>query len=408
MFLILFDKHSTLRARASIGGQPESISRHLRVLMISGIFYPKVDGSVIAVSNLLKSLHERGHNVELITRRFPETRATEKWMGIPITRVGPHKALLPHRILLSLNQVRVGLSLLKRNRADIIHAHGFSSLFAGLVLGRLHNIPVVAHFHGFQRLWHSKVRWKSGISLMLTYPIEKLLVNLADAIIAQSNALKTVLSQLYKANPSKIFVIPHVLDTKLFKYVPRRESNDLIILFVGSLLRVHGADLLIKAAPAVLKDFPQAKFMLIGKGPQRKYLKELVKSFHLENSVFLVGPIVKREELAGCYAESTVVVIPLYYEGYILSLVALEAMATGRPVVTTMKLDSELRESGVYSVSPDPDAIAQEIKEILLMSPKQYSEIGYSARRYVEKRCSAKVAVSTLSGVYGQLIRHSL
>lgn len=375
-------------------------SPHISVLVISGIFYPKVDGSVIAVSNLLESLQERGHNVYLITRKLPKTRAVEQWQNIPVTRVGPAGTSNSSRFLLSLNQAMAGFILMKRRHFDIIHAHGFASLFAGVLLSKAFHKPVIATFHGFQRLWYVGARWKPEYIFKLTYPLERFLVRNADAIIAQSQTLKETIVKLYEVGSEKVSVVPHIIHEREFPFTRRPSHLKPIVLFVGTLARVHGVDLLIKSAPAILSDLPQTKFIIVGKGPQREYLQKLVKDLHLEKSIFLIGSVFNRQKLAKFYVASSVVVIPLKYKGYILSLVALEAMSTGRPIITTMTLDAELRRYGVFETSTNPKQIAHSIKKILSLDEKEYNRLTFSVRKYVEEKCSKEVTVSQIEKIY--------
>lgn len=378
--------------------------RPLRVLMISGIFYPKVDGSVIAVGNLLRCLQERGHRVRLITRRLPGTMSTENWRDISVVRVGPSRPSFFHRLMLSLNQARAGFTLMKKENVDIIHAHGGNSLLAGLILSKLFCKPIIVTFHGFQRLWSRSVRWKRESTLKLTYPFGKILINSADAIIAQSHTLKNVIIRMYKINPNKVHVIPHVIDNGIFKFVPSISSVKPMVLFVGTLVRVHGADLFVKAAPIVLKDAPQTKFIIVGKGPQKEHLEKLIRDLKLQESVFLAGPIFDQNKLTKYYAAARVVVVPLKYKGYILSLVALEAMSTGRPVVTTMTLDPDLDKYGIRKAGFNEAELAHAIKEILFLDKKEYSALATSARKYVEERCSMEAVASKLENLYTRLI----
>jgi len=380
----------------------------LRVLMISSIFYPKVDGTVIAVSNLLRCLQEHGCILYLITRKLPGRVPMEGWQNISVVRVGPSFKSPISRLMLSLNQVRAGFSLMRSEHIDVIHAHGAHSLLAGLILGKLFHRPIVATFHGFQRLWLKGARWRPELSLALTYPIYKMLINNANAIIAQSYTLRKVIAQLYKIDPDKIHVIPHVIDEGRFEFVPNPLSEKPVVLFVGTLARVHSVDLLIKAAPIILKDVPQTKFVIVGKGPQREKLQRLIKDLNLEKFVFLFGPVFDQSKLTKYYASASVVVVPLKYRGYILSLVALEAMSTGRPVVTTMTLDPDLHKYGVYKAGFDPTELAQAIKEILFLNEKEYSALAASARKYVEEQCSKKVVASRVENLYRQLIKNIL
>lgn len=381
--------------------------RPLQVLMISSIFYPKINGTVIAVSNLLVTLKKHGCAVRLITHKLSGTMPAGRWQNIPIIRVGPSKKSPISRLILSLNQIRAGIELVKKEEIDVIHAHGSHSLFAGIILGKLFRRPVIITFHGFQRLWFKDVRWKPEWSLALTYPISKFLINNSNAVIAQSKTLKKVISNLYDVEPKKIHVIPNAIDEERFEFVSSPSTPEQIVLFVGSLTRVHGTDLLVKAAPTVLKVVPDAKFVIVGQGPQKESLNQLVKRLNLQNHVFLVGSISDRDKLAKEYASAKVVVVPLKYEGYIPSLVVLEAMSTGRPIITTMILDPELYNYGIRKSNFNPTELARAIVDVLLLNKEEYSALTNLARTYFIKQCSKEVIASQIEGLYSQMVKKS-
>lgn len=374
----------------------------LRILMISGTFYPEVNGTVIAVANLMRALRNRGHEVWLLTCVARGAPSKDLWQGMRVIRVGPKLGGLIGRLTLAVNQLYEGIKLM-REGFNIIHANGFNALIAGLILGRLFKVPVVATFHGFQRLWTKKARWRRGLTFSLTYPVEKFLLGQADKVIFQSRTLFNVIKETYYLRDIPAEIIPHPLDVSRFGFSEGNPEKP-TVLFVGSLIRVHGADLLIEAAPRIIEKIPDAQFIIVGGGPRHKYIEDLIKKLGISHSVKLVGRVTDPSVLAQIYAESTVVVIPLRYKGYILSLVAEEAMASGRPVVTTMTLNSELANNGVYMVKSDPEDIAKAIISVLRMDHEKYHQLRISARKYIEEFCAQEVVASKIERTYHELI----
>ncbi|MEM3466681.1 MAG: glycosyltransferase family 4 protein [Candidatus Jordarchaeales archaeon] len=376
----------------------------LRILMISGTFYPEVNGTVIAVANLMKALGNRGHEVWLLTRIAKGASSKDFWQGMRVIRVGPKLGGLVGRFTLAVNQFYEGVKLM-RVGFDIIHANGFNALIVGLMLGRLFKVPVVATFHGFQRLWAKEARWRTGLTFSLTYPVEKFLLKRADKVIFQSKTLFNAIKETYSLSDIHAEIIPHPLDVSRFRFSEGNLGKP-TVLFVGSLIRVHGVDLLIEAVPHVIKKVPNVRIIVVGSGPRHKYIEDLIKRRGISHAVKLVGRVTNPSVLAQIYAESTVVVIPLRYRGYILSLVAEEAMASGRPVVTTMTLDPELANHGVYMVKSSPENIAKAVVSILRMEREKYHQLCVSARKYIEEFCTQEAVVLRVEKAYLALIEN--
>ena len=72
----------------------------MKILMISGVYYPKINGAVVAVSNMINSLSARGHRVTLVTRREKGSPRVENMNGVRIVRVGNPGFKLSSRIAL--------------------------------------------------------------------------------------------------------------------------------------------------------------------------------------------------------------------------------------------------------------------------------------------------------------------
>ncbi|MGI0081149.1 MAG: glycosyltransferase family 4 protein, partial [Nitrososphaerales archaeon] len=215
----------------------------------------------------MTNLSGRGHDVQLLTRRFKNTSKVERWNGLRVSRIGPAKKSSISRIILFMNQIVAGGLIIRRSRTDLIHTNSFISLYAALVLGRLFRIPTVMTFNGSQRIWRPEARWQSNADLSITLPLESYAMKQADAIFVQSQELKSVIEQLYGVKGRMVKVIPHPVDLDIFKpRSDRKNETSNIILFVGTLGRIHGADLFVRSIDPVLKEFSNAKFIIVGTG----------------------------------------------------------------------------------------------------------------------------------------------
>jgi len=372
----------------------------MKVLMISGVYYPKINGASVAVSNMIDSLASRGHHVTLITRREKGSPRFDTQNGVRIVRVGRPGFQLTSRVGLSLQQFRVALAEAKSDVPDVIHAHGFTSLLSGAALGILLSRPVVVNFHGIQRLWSGQARWRSPLTFQLMFPVEMVLLRRASAIIAQSNLLKKIIIQVYAVGEQKVVVVPNPVDVRRFECAPPSPQENPVVLFVGSLMKVHGPDILVEAAPYVLQRYPGAKLILVGKGPLKKILEKRISELGLGSSVLMLDEVRDSSRLADIYRASRLVVIPLRYTGYILSLVGEEGMASGRPFVTTMTLDEELSKFGVPRAGTDGSSLGTAILSVLDWDPERYDEVSRSARDYAVKKFSFEAVGENLENTY--------
>jgi glycosyltransferase involved in cell wall biosynthesis len=376
----------------------------MKILMISGMFYPKINGSVVAVSNMIRSLLGRGNKVCLVTRREKGSAALETWNGIKVIRVGEPGFSLVARISLAFEQFRGAFRECKAEPPDVIHAHGFTSLLAGATLGICIGRPVVVSFHGIQRLWSTQARWRSQTTLNFILPLERALTRSATTVLAQSNLLKGIIIRLYGVAPEKVVVVPNPIDIHRFEYGIPQSGSRPVVLFVGSLMRVHGPDTLVQALPSILERHPQARLLLVGKGPLKDSLSRKVTELGLGDSVDFLDEVSDTERLSEIYRSSRVVVIPLRYTGYILSLVGEEAMASGRPVVTTMTLDEELAEFGVLQTESGENSLGNAVSSVLAWDDSQYESVSRVARKYAEENFSLESVGGRLERTYKHAI----
>jgi len=382
---------------------PENATRKLRILMIAGAFYPKIDGSVIAAGTLMNELVTMGHEVTLLTRGYDQLDYQKEWKGVSVERVEQHGFSLMARLLLVIDQTRMGAQLLKRKEFDVIHAHGFSSLLTAEMLRLFRHAPVIVTFHGLQRLWNRDWNFGSFWKFSLLLPAEGLLARRASLVIAQSNRLKTVLIHLYKIRPEMISVLPNPVDTSSFHFQPPPPQSR-VVLFVGTIGTIYGPDLLVRAAKDVVARVPDAKFIFLGSGPAENTIRELARTLGVERSVSLLGRIENRAELEAYYAASRMLVVPFRGRGgYFLSLATLESLAVGRPAIVGYEMEET---GGVITTNNEPITLAKQIIELLLLNDADYAKLAGEAKTAVERFSSAEVA-SEMEAAYIRLIQAS-
>ena len=169
-------------------------------------------------------------------------------------------------------------------------------------------------------------------------------LRLAHAIVAVSRFGQQALIERYGIEPGKIELIPNGID--LDRFHPRPDDPTLrarygltgkrVLLTVGRLSERKGIDRVIEALPAVLARHPDVHYLIVGDGPYRAQLDQLIAARHVSGSVRFAGTV-SDEELLAHYAIADVFVMPHRElpsgdtEGF--GVVFLEANACGVPVI---------------------------------------------------------------------------
>ena len=162
--------------------------------------------------------------------------------------------------------------------------------------------------------------------------------------------------------------------------------------------------------PSIIKEFPDAKLVVLGVGELEGDLRFLIKKLRLEDNVILRTEFVDEELRILHYAASDIVVLPSLYEPF--GIVCTEAMSMKKPVVVGARGISGMREQiipkgdgqcGVHINPSDEEDIAWGIKE-LLRDEEQMKKMGENSRKRVLKEFTwDKIAERTLN-IYNEAI----
>ena len=278
---------------------------------------------------------------------------------------------------------------------DLVVAHDWLSVIAGITIRKELGIPLAFHVHSNER--GRTLGNGSGV----VSSIENRGGKMADRVITVSYAMQDELIQ--SGFPAeKIRVCYNGVDPK--KYNPEQVSqkrikevkskyelndDDMMILFVGRLVWIKGVDKLIRAMPQVLQKIPNAKLVVVGLGDMRDYLEGLVRNLHLEDVVNFRFEFIPEEERIAHYAACDVAAFPSLYEPF--GIVTLEAMSMEKPVVVGAAGTSGMREivsiSGEdqcgFHINPnDPSDIAWGIINAI-QNPKKRIQFGRNGRNRV-------------------------
>lgn len=292
------------------------MSPTLSILMLISSFTPLIGGAEKQAMLLAQTLARRGHQVQIITRHVSGTPKHETVHGVSIWRVGSHR---PGKIWSILSALKWIWSVWKiRNKIDILHAHQpYSSALTAGLLGRLTKKPVICKIPGNRaaNYYLLKRKW--------------ILESFISAFIVPNKSIEQAMIDNHSV--TKIHLIPN--GERFFENNSTtlvRNSN--IVLFVGRLQQVKGADILLKAIPRVLQSFPKAHFIFIGDGSQRDNLEDRAKQMGVSNAVTFTG-FLERSQVEKYYSTSSLMVNSSRSEGICNAI--LEAINHKLPLVAS-------------------------------------------------------------------------
>jgi len=293
---------------------------------------------------------------------------------------------------------------LKKHRIDIVHTYNFYANVFALPAARLARTPVVL----------ASIR-DTGESLTAKQrAVNRLACRLADRVLVNAEAIKRILvREGYRAE--RITVIPNGIvcppPTPAGDRNVHREFGlspaDVLIGVVSRITRLKGLEYFLAAAPAVLSEIPNAKFLIVGDNSfdpdYREELKRQTAQLGLQEQVIFTG---FRLDVPNVLSSLSLSVLPsVIGEGLSNSL--LESMAAGVPVVATnlggnpeVVVDGE---TGVLVPPRDPAALARAICRVL-HTPGLRDEMSRAGRRRVLTHFSNDRMIRTVERLYGELL----
>ncbi len=292
----------------------------------------------------------------------------------------------------------------RRERPDIVHTHTSKAGAVGRVAAWLARIPIVIHTpHG--HIFYGYYGWvMSGI----IRAVEWTLARVTDRIVTLTDRGAQEHVQYRIASPEKFVTIPSGIALSEFRsvrvdpVVKRKEmgvpDKGPVIGTVGRLVPIKGHAWLLKAAPRVLAEFPNATFVFIGEGPLWGPLQKLAAELGITGHVMFLGA---RQDVSECLAVFDLFGFPSLNEGMGRALI--EAMAMGLPTVATRVGGiPDVVEDGKTGtlVPPQDDAALADALLKLLRDPARGQVYGQAARRSVNKRFDVESMVRAIDRLY--------
>lgn len=381
-------------------------------------------GMNVYVRELSCHTADLGIPIDIFTRRTDPTtpEVVEICPGVNLVSIsaGSPEPVDKHHLFELLPEFAEQMALYSMRegvRYDVVHAHYWLSGWTAYLLKRYWNVP-------FSLMFHTTAHMKNIVSpeteheTALRSKIEEKLVGLADSLIAANPDEAADLIWRQRCESAKICTIPPGVDTELFQPLDRSmcrselgiASDEQVVLFVGRIDPIKGLDTLLAAATYVNSAGSPARFHIVGgdvdeSGTPVGMLARLVdraRTLGIEDRLVLWGSQ-PQDRLPVFYSAADVVLVPSRYESF--GLVAVEAMASGTPVVASraggLIFTIEDGRTGYLVPIGDGQAHGQRILELLDDTAKRDS-FG-NAAQISASRFSWSVVASSIVHVYERL-----
>ncbi len=248
---------------------------------------------------------------------------------------------------------------------DIIHAHDWLCIPAGMEAKRLTGKPLIVHIHAteFDRTGFGNINEQ-------VYAIERAGVHAADRVIAVSNFTRNILIEKYGVDPQKVMVAHNGVDVaEVLAHAAvsgaleaQRQAGTKIVLFLGRITLQKGPDYFVRVAKRVL-DHERALFVVSGSGDMERQIIEEAAWLGIGDRVLFAG-FLRGAELGRMLASADVLVMPSVSEPF--GIVPLEALVHGVPVLISKQSGvSEVLRHALKADFWDIDEMANQIIAVL-------------------------------------------
>lgn len=390
----------------------------MRIMMLSWEYPPRIVGGIArVVHDLSHTFASQGHEVHVITYQEGETKEFEKDGQVFVHRVTNYPInannLIDWVMQLNFCMIERAADVIKEyGKVDVLHAHDWLVAYAARTLKRTHKIPLVATIHatesGRNKGIHNKAQgYINDVEWMLTYE--------AGNVICNSMYMKNEISGLFGKPYENIHVVPNGINVNKFDGKERdwefrrnyAADNEKIVFFAGRIVNEKGVQVLLNAAPKIISNYPNVKFVIAGRGPCLDELKGLADYLGISNKVYFTGYL-NDAQITKMYKAIDIATFPSLYEPF--GIVALEGMLSG--AATVVSDAGGLNEivshgiDGLKSYAGNPNSLADSIIEALY-NESLCKQMAENARAKVTKEFNWETISKNTMNVYKETIKAS-
>ncbi len=378
----------------------------MRVLMVSDVYFPRVNGVSTSIETFRRTLAAQGVEVRLVVPRYGDEAEQPGIVRVPGRPVPGDRE---DRLVGWRAMHRATLDAARD--CDLVHIQTpFIAHYAGLKAARTLGRPVVATYHTlFEEYLQHYAPWlPAGWLKQQARAFSRRQCNALDAVVVPSTAMRQRLESYGVSVP--LHVLPTGIPIEQFvggdgaafrrQYgIPLAQP---VALFVGRVAHEKNIGFLLDALVRARQLQPDALLVIAGEGPAMSDLKSRVKTLGLGDAVRFIGYLDRQQALPACYAAADVFVFASRTETQ--GLVLLEAMAAGTPVIALAEMGTvDILAPGRGAFSPPAEAQAfGEMLGHFLARPEAWRHLAEEAPIYARAWSDSAMA-ARLASLYRQL-----
>lgn len=359
----------------------------MRIAFIYDAAYPwNKGGAEKRVYELAWRLAKKGHEVHWYTFGWwweEYGQRDIKFQGINMHGVHPPMDLYSKNRRSIRQAIYFALKLFPRlneERFDVVDCQGFP--FFSAFTAKYHALRgrsklVLTIHEAWDDYWYEYLGWKGFFGKL----IEKIMLKLTPLVIAVSPKTCRDIKHIRSALEPE--VIPNGINFKqIIEIEAAMQRSD--IIFAGRLIKEKNLTQLLESLKIIKEQIPDISCKIIGEGPEKIQLQQLVQEYGLQRNVEFIG-FLDDASLISYIKASKVFVLPSLREGF--GMVVLEANACGLPVVVIenpMNAAVDLITSGVngFVSKPDKENLALNIIKALNKGHKMRESCREHAQEY--------------------------
>lgn len=332
----------------------------MKILMVCEFFPTGKDlrftGGVEARTFYTAKYLAKNHKITILSTRLKGSREKERLFNFDVIRVGKAQdyQATSGGIISRLSFIKNSIKKSQQIDADIVEGTNFITHLITICISAQKKIPRVAWYPD---VWIGSWLKNAGVFGFFGEILERLNLKIGfSAYIAISSQTKNKLAKFVRG---KIYVIHCGVDLAEFK-VKRQKQNTIIC--VSRLAKYKNISDLIFAFALLKKRGKNLSLVIIGRGPQEKALKDLVKNLKLQRQIKFLSNL-NRKDLIRQLTSAKIFALPSTVEGFGISTI--EAAAAGTPyVVSDIPVTREITKNGQGGLLFEPGDIYDLAKKI--------------------------------------------
>lgn len=381
----------------------------MKVLMLSDVYFPRVNGVSTSIRTFRRALTAAGHDIDLICPAYGPDDVPETG----VQRIRARRVVIdPEDRMMHARRVLAHADALAARRYDLVHIQTpFVAHWLGTRLVRRLGLPLTETYHTFfeEYLFHYVPLLPRAALRALARAVSRVQCNALDGLVVPSQAMLDVLRGYGVATPA--CVIPTGLepdglgsgDGPAFRAAHGIAPDRPVLVHVGRLAHEKNVDFLLHMLVELRRTVPGVLLLIAGEGPAEKHLRALAARLGLDGNVRFLGYLDRAADLPGCYCAGDAFVFASRTETQ--GLVLLEAMSLGVPAVSTAVMgtrDIVGPGRGALPVAEHTPEFAAACARILL-DPALRARLADEARRFA-RGWEASATATALAGFWQRCI----